>query len=164
MASTSSRRPARWSKEVAASILEQTGNLPGPVLISLQSLQAKFGYLHPEAIELVALACNVSRAEVHGVLTFYHDLRQKPPPKHAVQICVAEACQSVGARELVAEIERALGVKIGEASSEIEISSAYCFGNCALGPASMIDGELVGLSTVEKIRSAVSAFDTKTKK
>lgn len=147
---------SKWSTESAQALLETLREEPGPVLLALQSLQAKFGYIRKEDVDLVALAFNVSRAEVHGVLTFYHDLRQTPPPAHLVKLCVAEACQAVGSRSLVAQVESSLGTKIGDVNSEVEIQPTYCFGNCALGPASMVDGALIGRSTLEKIRSALS--------
>ena len=164
MGSNFSSRTSKWSSEAASAILEETGKLPGPILISLQTLQEKFGYVLPEAIELVAKACNVSRADVHGVLSYYHDLRRTPPPKNEVKICVAEACQAVGSRELVFATEKALEIRLGEENSEIEISATYCFGNCALGPSSMVNGELIGLSSVEKIRSAVNGANPKARK
>jgi formate dehydrogenase subunit gamma len=114
-------------------------------------MQERFGYVHDDAVALVAETFNVSRADVHGVLTYYHDLRTTPAPTRCIQICVAEACQSVGSRELVAAVEKKLGKKIDESNSDVEIKSAYCFGNCALGPAAMVDGELVGRASVEKV-------------
>ena len=147
---------AKWSKESSLALLETLRPEPGPVLLALQTLQAKFGYIRKEDVELVAHTFNVSRAEVHGVLTFYEDLRQTPPPSHIVRICVAEACQSVGSRALAAKAEESLGTNIGEVNPEVEIQATYCFGNCALGPASMVNGSLIGRSTLEKIRSALS--------
>jgi len=149
----SRNKRAVWSKESATEVLEATRNEPGPILISLQALQARFGYVRQEDIEIVALACNVSRAEVHGVLTFYRDLRRTPPPAQLVQICIAEACQSLGSRALVKGVEIACGTQINQENSEVEIRATYCLGNCALGPAAFVDDVLIGRSTVEKIRS-----------
>lgn len=148
-----------WSKESSMKVLETTRNEAGPILISLQALQARFGYVRSEDIELVAAACNVSRAEVHGVLTFYRDLRRTPPPNHLVQICIAEACQSLGSRELVKGIEKACGTEINQTNMDVEIRATYCLGNCALGPAAVVDEVLIGRSTVEKIRSELSKRD-----
>ncbi|MBC7464030.1 MAG: NAD(P)H-dependent oxidoreductase subunit E [Actinobacteria bacterium] len=155
MAGTRGKR-TKWSKESATAVLDTTRDEPGPLLISLQALQSRFGYVCDKDIELVAAACNVSRAEVHGVLTFYRDLRRTPPPNHLVQICVAEACQSLGSRSLVEAIERSCGTRIGETNADVEIQAAYCLGNCALGPAAFVDEVLIGRSTVEKIRSELS--------
>ena len=91
-----------WSIEEATRVLSPLKNVQGPVLIALQAVQERFGYVHEEAVTLIAEIFNVSRADVHGVLTYYHDLRTSPAPTRCIQICVAEACQSVGSRELVA--------------------------------------------------------------
>jgi formate dehydrogenase subunit gamma len=140
-----------WNIEEATRVLSPLKNVQGPVLIALQAIQERFGYIHDEAVGLIAETFNVSRADVHGVLTYYHDLRTTPAPARCIQICVAEACQSVGSRELVAAVEKKLGKIIDQNYSDVEIKSAYCFGNCALGPAAMIDGELVGRASVEKV-------------
>jgi len=137
---------APWSKEAAISVLATTRDEPGPVLISLQALQKHFGYVPQDAIALVADTCNVSRADVHGVLTFYHDLQTSPVPRNTVHLCGAEACQAVGARELAKALEE---------SGSVEIETAYCFGNCALGPAAMMGGKLIGRATVEMLIAAI---------
>ncbi|HUW87500.1 MAG TPA: NAD(P)H-dependent oxidoreductase subunit E [Candidatus Paceibacterota bacterium] len=143
-----------WSKESASTVLDTTRREPGPVLISLQALQAKFGYVHAEAVSLVAEACNVSRADVHGVLTYYHDLRRTPPPENIVSICGAEACQSVGARELIKDAKKSL-------PREVEIREVFCFGNCALGPAASVNGKLIGRARVEDLLANLQASDKK---
>jgi formate dehydrogenase subunit gamma len=140
-----------WSIKEAAEVLSALKNVQGPVLIALQSIQERFGYVHDDAVGLIAETFNVSRADVHGVLTYYHDLRTAPSPTRSIQICVAEACQSVGSRALVAAVEKKLGKKIDGTYTDVEIKSAYCFGNCALGPAAMVDGDLVGRASVEKV-------------
>ncbi len=146
-----------WTIEAATAVLDTTCNQPGPVLISLQALQNEFGYVPKEAVELVAKACNVSRADVHGVLTFYHDLRTSPPPQSSVRICVAEACQSVGSRKLVEDVEKVFGMKMEASTDSVELKPVYCLGNCALGPSAMVNGELIGRATAEGIQSLVKA-------
>lgn len=140
-----------WSIEEATSVLTPLKNVQGPVLIALQAVQERFGYVHGDAVGLIADTFNVSRADVHGVLTYYHDLRTTPAPARSIHICVAEACQAVGSRDLVAAVEKKLGKKIDEINTDVEIKSAYCFGNCALSPAAMVDGELIGRATVERV-------------
>ena len=135
---------APWSKESAIAVLGATCDKPGPILISLQALQAEFGYVHSDAVALVAEACNVSRADVHGVLTYYHDLRRTPPPENIVRICGAEACQSVGARELMADAKDSL-------PADVEVREVFCFGNCALGPSATVNGKLIGRAKVEDL-------------
>jgi formate dehydrogenase subunit gamma len=140
-----------WSIEEATRVLTPLKNVQGPVLIALQAVQERFGYVHEDAVGLIAETFNASRADVHGVLTYYHDLRTTPAPARSIHICVAEACQAVGSRDLVAAVEKKLGKKIDETHADVEIKSAYCFGNCALSPAAMVDGQLVGRATVEKV-------------
>jgi formate dehydrogenase subunit gamma len=142
---------ASWSTEAALEVLATTRDEPGPVLISLQALQKVFGYVPHEAIALVAEACNVSRADVHGVLTFYHDLRTSPVPRNRVYLCAAEACQAVGSRELAKALKE---------NGAVEIKDAYCFGNCALGPSAMVNGTLIGRATAETLLSAIESGAT----
>ena len=143
-----------WSKELAADTLEPFTSDGTMVLVALQSLQERFGYVHPDATELVARACNVSRADVHGVLTFYHELRTAPPADRTVRICRAEACQSVGSREIEAAFAAA-GHPVGSHSDAMSVEAVYCFGNCALGPSVEIDGELRGRCTTDVVAEAL---------
>ena len=114
--------------------------------MALQLMQREFGYVDKACVELIAQLLNKSRADVHGVLTFYHDLRTTPPTQHEISICVAEACQAVGARDL----EREAKVKFPQ-----EMRVNYCFGNCALGPAVMVNGKIIGRASLEKIEEAL---------
>ena len=134
-----------WSHERAVALLATLREEKGAVLMALQLMQSEFGYVDKACVELIAQTFNKSRADVHGVLTFYHDLRTTPPPPHEISICVAEACQAVGAREL----ERDVKAKFPQETRE-----SYCFGNCALGPAVMVDGKLIGRANLEKIEKA----------
>ncbi len=98
------------------------------------------------AIPLVAEALNVSRAEVHGVVTFYHDFRAQPAGRHVLKLCRAEACQSMGCEALVEHLAAEHGISMGETTPDgrLTVEAVYCLGNCALSPAAMMDGELVG--------------------
>jgi len=136
-----------WSKEAALAVLEPIRDEPGPVLVALQNIQAEFGFVPPDAVSVIAEFFNVSRADVHGVLTFYHDLRNSPPLANQIQICVAEACQAVGSRDLEETIKAIHGD---------QVSDAFCFGNCALGPAVMVNGKLIGRATAEKISQVLA--------
>lgn len=142
-----------WSVETASAVLAATCDKPGPVLISLQAIQEEFGYVPGGAVELVAKACNVSRADVHGVLTYYHDLRTALPPATVLRICVAEACQSVGSRDLVRAVEETFNTRMDESGKDVELKPVYCLGNCALGPSAMVNGELVGRATAEVLKT-----------
>ncbi len=131
---------SKWDVAIAEDLIATFRDEPGPVLIALQALQEKFGYVDEAALDLISKAFNVSRAEVFGVFTYYHDLKKKP--SSAVKICAAEACQAVGCDALIAD-----AIKAG-----IEVEKAYCFGNCALGPAAMVGDRLIGRATVEKLK------------
>jgi len=146
---------APWSLDAASAVLATTCDKPGPILISLQALQEEFGYVHADAVELVAKACNVSRADVHGVLTFYHDLRTTLPAPTTLRICVAEACQAVGSRALVGEVEKAFNTHMGSSNGEVELEPVYCLGNCALGPSAMLNGQLIGRATASGLKKTV---------
>lgn len=149
-------RHQAWSADAAVGALREMPQAERLILPALQRVQQVFGWIPDEAVDLIADDLNVSRAEVVGVLTYYHDLRQSPPPDVHVQVCVAEACQSVGSRGLVRDLEAAYGVPLGERIDGVEFTAVYCLGNCALGPAAMVEGRLVGRCDVDGIRDAVS--------
>ena len=125
----------------------------GPLLPILHALQERFGFIDERAIPIVADVLNLSRAEVQGVVSFYHDFRTCPPGRHVIKICQAEACQSMGANALVENLEAVLGIKVGQTTADgrVSLESVYCLGNCALSPAALIDGSLKGRLNVERI-------------
>jgi formate dehydrogenase subunit gamma len=125
---------------------------PGPLLEVLHAIQAALGHVPEGAVPLVAQGLNISRAEVHGVVTFYHYFRRTPPGKHVVSLCRAESCQALGADALAAHAKRKLGVDFHETTSDGEFSlePIYCLGNCACSPAAMVDGRLYGRLTPER--------------
>ena len=131
---------------------------PGPLIEVLHAVQAALGYVPAEAVPIVADALNLSRAEVHGVVTFYHFFRETPPGKHTVHICRAEACQSMGANALVAHAKKRLGVDFHETTRDgvFSLEPVFCLGNCALSPAAMIDGQLYGRVTPERFDQLVA--------
>jgi formate dehydrogenase subunit gamma len=121
-------------------------HLPGALLPILHALQEEFGYIEDAMIPLIAEALNISHAEVHGVISFYHDFRRAPAGRHVLQICRAESCQAMGCNSLIAHVEKSLGVKLGETTGDgnFTLRPVYCLGNCALSPAVMLDGEPYG--------------------
>ena len=121
------------------------------ILPCLQRIQHAVGYIDEKSLDAVAEFLNVSRAEVVGVASYYHDLRRTPPPGVLVQVCVAEACQAQGVRALWSEIEARTP------SDTVEFAKAYCLGNCALGPAVMVNGRLIGRCDVSTLDAAVEA-------
>lgn len=149
-------RHQAWSTDAATGVLHALPPAERLILPALQRIQQVFGWIPDEAVDVIAGELNVSRAEVVGVLTYYHDLRQSPPPDVHVQVCVAEACQSVGSRGLVSGLEAAYGVPLGQRAEGVEFAAVYCLGNCALGPAAMVEGRLIGRCDVDRVRAAVS--------
>jgi formate dehydrogenase subunit gamma len=135
-----------WDLERALSRIRELEHLPGALLPILHALQDEFGSIHEEAIPLVAETLNLSKADVHGVVSFYHDFRHSPPGRHVLRICRAEACQSMGCESLVNHVEKRLGVKLGETTPDrsFTVESVYCLGNCALSPSAMLDGRPYG--------------------
>lgn len=146
-----------WDPDKARAIIEEFKNLEGPLLPILHALNERFGYVSEPAVKLVADILNLTRAEVHGVVSFYHDFRRDPAGRHVIKVCRAEACQSMGCEDLVARLERALGIHISDTTHDrrITLEEVYCLGNCALSPAVMIDGELHGRATEEKVLALV---------
>ena len=136
---------------------------PGPLLEVLHAIQAALGYVPDGAVPLVAEELNMTRAEVHGVVTFYHYFRQTPPGQHVVSLCRAEACQSMGADALAEHVKGRLGVDFHETTGDGQFSlePVYCLGNCACSPAAMVDGELHGRLTPERIDAVIAARSSK---
>jgi len=144
--------------ETVRRIVADMKNRPGPLIEVLHAVQAALGYVPAAAVPIVAEALNLSRAEVHGVVTFYHFFRETPPGKHTVHICRAEACQSMGANALVAHARKRLGVDFHETTRDgvFSLEPVFCLGNCALSPAAMIDGQLYGRVTPERFDQLVA--------
>ena len=145
--------PDAWDEARASDIIAGLKGRDGPLLPILHALQHAFGCI-PEAAEpLVAAALNITRAEVHGVVTFYHDFRRAPAGRHVLKVCRAEACQSMGADALVAHLERSLGLRCGETSvdGQITVEAVYCLGLCAVAPSAMLDGAVVGRLNERKL-------------
>ena len=153
----SNARYPEWQAEAAEALIAPiVASEPGPVLLCLQTVQAHFGYIPGDAVAMIAEACNVTRADAHGVFTFYADLRDTPPPLVPVRLCAAEACQAVGGRELKAEWAEACGDDADLALLTGVDEPIFCLGNCALGPAALVDGELMGCADVARLKAAVS--------
>lgn len=134
-----------WDQDSARSIIAGLAHLEGATLPMLHALQDEFGYVDPQAVPLIAEALNLSRAEVHGAISFYHDFRTAPPPARIVKLCRAEACQALGCESVVDELARTHGIAVdGHHGGDAVVETVYCLGNCALGPSALIDGELLG--------------------
>ncbi len=135
-----------WDETRGAEIIAQHSGLEGATLPILHALQEAFGYVPDKAIPMVASALNLSRAEVYGVFTFYHDFRDKPAGRHVLKLCRAEACQAAGGDALAARAEARLGVAIGNTTADerVTLEPVYCLGLCATAPSAMLDGRPVG--------------------
>ena len=134
-------------------LAEARATEPGALLPILHAIQDEIGYLPEAAVGIVAEVLNLSRAEVHGVLTFYHFFRTQPAGKHIVYLCRAEACQSMGARALEQHARTRLGVDLHgtTADGRFTLEPVYCLGNCALSPAVMVDETVYGRVTPERL-------------
>jgi formate dehydrogenase subunit gamma len=146
-----------WDAVTAREIAETMKPLDGPLLPILHAFVEHFGHISDEAIVLVADVLNLTRAEVQGVVGFYHDFRREPAGRHVVKVCRAEACQSMGSEALAARLERALGISFGETTPDrrVTLEEVYCLGNCALSPSVMVDGELFGRADETKVLGLV---------
>jgi len=131
---------------------------PGALLPILHALQEAFGYVDEKAEPIIAEVLNVTRAEVHGVVTFYHDFRRKPAGAHTLKLCRAEACQSMGGEALAARAEAALGVASGETTvdGKVTLEAVYCLGLCALAPSAMIDKRVVGRLDAKRLDGLIA--------
>lgn len=136
---------APWDKEVALSRIQDCLDREGPLLPILHALQEEFGYIDQAAEPLIAEALNITRAEVHGVVTFYHDFRREPAGRHVLKLCRAEACQAAGGDPLAERAEARLGVRMGTTAPDgsVTLEPVYCLGLCAVAPSAMLDGRIV---------------------
>ena len=133
------------------------GNRPDELLEILYDVQAKFGHVPENTLPVIAEALNLSRAEVYGVVTFYHDFHLKPQGKHVIKICRAEACQSAGGFEVIAALEKVLKIKLGETTKDgnITLEAVYCLGLCPMGPAALIDERPRAAIKADKVNALV---------
>lgn len=142
-----------WSETRGREVIAAHQAGEGPMLPILHALQETFGYVPREAVPMVAEALNLSRAEVHGIVTFYHDYRAVPAGKHVIKLCRAEACQSMGCESLVEHAEEKLSVTCGETTADgrVTLEPVYCLGLCATAPSALVDGRVVGRLTPAKL-------------
>src|SRR5262245_3476923 len=142
-----------WSEERTVEIVAQHQALEGPLMPILHAIQEAFGHVPEEVVPVLARELNLSRAEVHGVVTFYHDFRRELPGKHILKMCRAEACQSMGCEARVGQAEAKLGIECGGTSADgrVTLEAIYCLGLCATAPSAMIDGRIVGRLDSKKL-------------
>ncbi|WP_323760419.1 NAD(P)H-dependent oxidoreductase subunit E [Maricaulis sp.] len=136
-------------------------NRPDTLIEVLHQVQAEAGHVSDAAIATIADALNLSRAEVLGVVSFYHDFQRQPGGAHTLKLCRAEACQAVGADAVAAAIETQLQARAGNHDHpDIDLRSVYCLGNCALGPAAMLDERPIGRLTPERALAILAGLET----
>ncbi len=148
-----------FSENRVKALIETRLDQRGPLVEVLHALAEEFGYVDERAVPIVARALNLSRAEVHGVVTFYRDFREGPPPASVVRLCRAEACQAMGAERLVEHACNRLGIGLGEHTPDnrIGLEQVFCLGNCALAPSALVDGRLIGRLTEERVDAILDA-------
>jgi formate dehydrogenase subunit gamma len=129
-----------------ASVISEHRSLEGPLLPILHGLQQEFGYVPAESLPIVASALNLSRAEVYGVFSFYHDFRDAPAGRHDLKLCQAEACQSMGSAAVAQKLKQKLGIDFHETKNDgsVTLEPVYCLGLCACAPSAMLDGQVIG--------------------
>jgi len=148
-----------YDKQSAREIIEGFENRPEMLVQILHAFLDRFGWISDEAIRQLASELNLSRADVHGVVSYYHDFRTSPPGKHVVKICEAEACQSMGSRELSEHAQESLGLGMHESNDDVTLEPVYCLGNCACSPAIMVDGKTFGRVNADRFDEIVATIN-----
>ncbi len=139
----------KWNAERALATIRGLADVPGALLPVLHALHTDYGHVPDEAVPLIARSLRLSEAEVHGVISFYHDFRRTPPPAHTIRVCRAEACQSMGCEAVFQHLD-------GSTGPDLAVETVYCLGNCALAPAAMVDSDLVGRFSIAKADRALA--------
>ena len=142
-----------WNTERAGEIIAFKAHMEGAVLPILHEMQETFGCVPEAAVPLIAEALNLSRAEIHGTVTFYHDFRKETPGRRVLKLCRAESCQAAGGDALASRAEEKLGVEMGgtTADARVTLEPVYCLGLCHSSPAAMLDGDVFGLLDEHKL-------------
>jgi len=148
-----------YKKETASEIIAGFDNRPEMLVQILHAFMDRFAYISSDAIRQLAEELNLSRADVHGVVSYYHDFRTSPAAKHVVKICEAEACQAMGSRELSEHAKKSLGLDMHESNDNVTLEPIYCLGNCACSPAIMVDGKTFGRVSAQRFDEIVARMD-----
>ena len=151
---------AAGTPEAVAEAIAQYREVPGGLLPLLHGLQARLGFIPADAVPVIAKALHLSRAEVHGVISFYHDFRSEPAGSHVLQICRAEACQAMGGRTLEAHAKASLGIDFGGTTADgaISLEAVYCLGNCACSPSVRLDDQVYARVDAARLDQLLAAF------
>jgi len=145
----------KYDSAIATEIINNFGAAPEMLVQILVAFVERYSYISEQAMRQIAKELNLSRADVYGVVSFYHDFRTEPPGKRVIKICQAESCQAMGSRELTSHAEKKLGVNLSQTTDdgEVTLEPVYCLGNCACSPAVMIDEQVYGRVDAEKLDS-----------
>jgi formate dehydrogenase subunit gamma len=148
----------KYDKAIASELIQQFGARPEMLVQVLHAFVKRYGFISEEAIRQIAAELNLSRADVHGVVSFYHDFRTEAPGEHILKICQAESCQAMGSRELTSHAESKLGVAMHGTTSDgnVTLEPVYCLGNCACSPAVMVDDKVYGRVDTEKLDGLIN--------
>jgi formate dehydrogenase subunit gamma len=148
-----------YDKAAASELINEIGAAPEMLVQILNAFVEEFSYISEEAVRQIAKEVNLSRADVHGVVSFYHDHRTEPPGRHMIKICQAESCQAMGSEALTAHAEKSLGIGLHETSNdgEVTLEAIYCLGNCACSPAIMIDDRVYGRVDAKRFDDLMTA-------
>jgi formate dehydrogenase subunit gamma len=151
----------RYDAAIATEIINGFGAKPEQLVQILHAFVTRYSFISDEAIRQIAGELNLSRAEVHGVVSFYHDFRTRPPGKRVLKICQAESCQAMGSRRLTRHAESVLGIGMNETTDDGEttLEPVYCLGNCACSPAVMLDDAVHGRVTADKLDSLLGVSE-----
>jgi formate dehydrogenase subunit gamma len=149
-----------YNKETASEIIAGFDKRPEMLVQVLHAFMDRFGWISSDAIRQLAEELNLSRADVHGVVSYYHDFRTSPAGKHVVKICEAEACQAMGSRDLSEHAKKSLGLDMHESNDNVTLEPIYCLGNCACSPAIMVDGKTFGRVSAQRFDEIVAAMDS----
>jgi formate dehydrogenase subunit gamma len=155
---------SHWTPELIQQEVDALKDKPGAMLPILHAVQDRFGYIPEAAVPIIAESLRHTRAEVHGIITFYHHFRTHPAGAHVVHVCRAEACQAAGSRQLETYIKGKLGVNYHQTSrdNEFTLEPVYCLGNCACGPSIRVDDTIHGRVTADKFDRLVDRLTTST--
>lgn len=148
---------AAFDEQRILAIVERHRHRDGPLIEVLHDVQQEFGCIPTGAVAAIARGLNLSRAEVHGVVSFYHHFRTRPPGRHVLQICRAESCQAAGGKAIEAHAKQRLGIDFGQTTADgwVTLEAVYCLGLCACSPAAMLDDEVHGRVTRQSLDALV---------
>jgi formate dehydrogenase subunit gamma len=146
-----------WNRAEVERIANALKHKPGALMLILRRVQDTLGWVPADSVPMIAKTLNLSRAEVHGVVTFYHDFRHHAPGKNVIKVCRAESCQAMGAVALAKHVTDRVGCDFGATSADgtFTLDAVYCFGNCACSPAVMVNGKLLGRVTPKRFDEAL---------